>query len=121
MRVVQHYMGKRIETVRIINNILIIYLLSAMMMIYLQLPVGKTAFAWNLTLAVFVLLSEIIQDKVRNLILYLLCHGLGAALCLFAPYYNEQRAMANVAFGGVMLYSLLFGIRLFFVKSIPFS
>lgn len=108
-------MSKRIEAVRIINNILIIYLLSAMMMIYLQLPVGKTTFAWNLTLAVFVLLSEIIQDKVGNLILYLLCHGLGAFVCLFAPYYNEQRTMANVAFGGVMLYSLLFGIRLIFV------
>lgn len=108
-------MSKRIEAVRIINNILIIYLLSAMMMIYLQLPVGKTAFVWNLTLAVFVLLSEIIQDKVGNLILYLLCHGLGAFVCLFAPYYNEQRTMANVAFGGVMLYSLLFGIRLIFV------
>ena len=111
-------MNKRIETVRIINNIMVAYLLSSMLMIFLQLPVGGAVFAWNLTLGAFLLMSEIIQASAGNLILYLLFHFVAGGLCLYLPYLYESRAFAGVTFGGVFLYSLLTTIRLMFIIAI---
>ena len=101
-------MNKRVEIIRILNNMLIMFVVSAVLSMGFGAPKG-----WSLTLAclllsAFVLYSEIIQDFVKNLILFLLCHILGiAGVAKAVGYvYTSSEAIARLEIGGVQIYKV---------------
>ncbi len=67
-------MSKRIEILRVLNNILLYYVLTSVFLIGMKVPAGTALYVGNLLLALFVLVSELIQGFITNLILFLLGH-----------------------------------------------
>ncbi len=74
-------MNKRVELLRIINNIVIVFCLQTVSILILGGSISKDLMLGSVSVISFVLLSEIIQYFVRNLILYVVCHLGAVYLC----------------------------------------
>lgn len=70
-------MNKRIEILRIINNLMLVYVIVTIFLRGLGIPGTAPLYFGNLALLGFVLASELIQAFVSNLVFFLLAH-LGA-------------------------------------------
>ena len=101
-------MNKRLEIVRILNNMLIMFVVSAVISMGLEAPSGTSLVFACLLLAAFVVFSEIIQDYVRNLVLFLLCHILGIVAVSqgVAFIYTSSRTFSAVEIGGVHIWKV---------------
>ena len=100
-------MHKRIEILRIINNILIVIAIATVALMTMQLRKVPAIVIVNVTLALFVLFSEAIQAFVKNLIAFLMAHGLAMALCSYISFSGNHRLLAGDFFAGVYLTSVI--------------
>ena len=73
----------------------------------MQLRVVPAIALVNVTLVLFVLLSEAIQAFATNLIVFLGLHLVSMALCSFVTFSNNQRIVAGVLFAGVSITSVI--------------
>lgn len=67
-------MNRRIEILRIINNLMLVYIIVTIFLRGLGIPGAAPLYLGNVALLGFVLTSEVIQAFVSNLILFLLAH-----------------------------------------------
>ncbi len=94
-------MNKRAEIIRILNNILIVYTVSMVFFAAMQIPLGTALFVGNLSLILFVGLSEIISAYVGNLIIFLGLHFASAAVCLFLGNLISLHSTTELVFAGI--------------------
>ncbi len=98
---------RRIEILRILNNILIVTILATVSLMAMQLRTVPAIVIVNVTLALYVLLSEAIQAIATNLILFLGMHIASMALCSFITFSSNQRTLGGVLFAGVSITSVI--------------
>ncbi len=102
-------MNKRIEITRILNNLLLMFSLSMVISSGLGAPLNGSLVLACLVLSAFVLVSELIQDFVGNLILFILCHlmGIAAVVAAVSSIYTASKAISRVEIGGVYIWKVL--------------
>lgn len=100
-------MHKRIEILRIINNILIVTVIATVALMTMQLKKVPAIAVVNVTLALFVLFSEAISAFINNLVAFLAAHGLAMALCSYISFSGNHRLLAGDFFAGVYLTSVI--------------
>ncbi|MBQ6587047.1 MAG: hypothetical protein IJI01_00035 [Butyrivibrio sp.] len=98
---------RRIEILRILNNILVVITLATVSLTAMQLRTVPAIVMVNVTLALFVLLSEVIQAFATNLIVFLGLHLASMALCSFITFSSSQKLIAGVLFAGVSITSVI--------------
>jgi hypothetical protein len=113
-------MNKRIEIIRIFNNMLIMFAISAVVSLGMGALAGKTLVLACTLLAAFVLFSEVVQAFVNNLILFLLSHIMGIGVVLFSLVYifTSSYEFSRVEIDGVQIWKffiVLFGIFMLIV------
>ena len=105
-------MNRKIEVLRIANNILIAYIISAVILLGAGLKGSVSLYAGCLVFALFVPISEAILTFVNNLILFLLCHITGAFLMSNASIRVISAAAGGIDIGGIALESVAYGLIL---------
>lgn len=103
---------RKLETIRIINNVLLVSLVFSVVVMCFQITTFNMAFLGSVPVVIFLLLSEAIRRRVQNLIAFLLMHLLGAALPIYAAYVMDLRYYAGRDFGGIYVSSVMLSLRI---------
>ncbi len=119
-------MNKRLEILRIINNMLIMFIFSAVISLGLGALTGRTLFIACTLLSLFVLFSEALQAFVNNLIMFLISHilGIGVVLSLLAYTFTSSYEFSRAELDGVHIWKVfifLFGIFMLVVTILGIS
>lgn len=102
----------KLETIRIINNVLLVSLVFSVVVMCFQITTLQMAFLGSAPVVVFLLLSEIVRRRIQNLIAFLLIHILGAALPIYAAHAMDIRYYAGRDFGGIYVSSVMLSLRI---------
>lgn len=76
-------MQKKLEIIRIINNMMLVYMIAGVLFICAGMEPDSALFAGNLLLVVFVAISEAVQYLCPKLVMFLAGHIFGIAFCTF--------------------------------------
>ncbi len=74
-------MNKKIEIIRIINNLMLVNVISLVMIAALRVPLSADLLIGNISLMLFVIISEAVQFLVQNFILFMAIHIAGMYGC----------------------------------------
>lgn len=102
---------RKLETIRIINNVLLVCLAFSVVVTCFQITTMQMAFLGSLPLVIFLLLSEIISRRAQNLIAFLLLHLVGAAVPIYIAHTIDLRFFAGKEFGGIYVSSVMLSLR----------
>ena len=91
-------MKRRLEILRVLNNLLLVYIVVGVFLLGLKVPAGPALYVGNVVLLFFVIVSEVIQALFSNLILFLSAH-FAAILSSAAASYYLSRAFSNTPTG----------------------
>ncbi|WP_029232506.1 hypothetical protein [Butyrivibrio sp. VCB2006] len=108
-------MHKRIEILRILNNILIAVTVMIVALRIMNLSSPGAIVITCVSLSVFVLMSEAIQAFITNLIAFLGAHVAAIALCSYSTFNSNQKILGGVLFAGVSITSVIQAIHILFM------
>ena len=111
-------MNKRIETVRILNNCLMIFVVFVTFMSGIGMPVGSAALLSGAVLVFFVLLSELIQAFVSNLVLFLISHIAAGAVSELLLRMVYKATDLKVTIAGVLMANIAMVIAAVFLIAV---
>ncbi|MBQ9589538.1 MAG: hypothetical protein IJR29_05075 [Butyrivibrio sp.] len=103
-------MNRRVEILRIINDILIVFVVTGVAFIGMGASANFGLFIGIAVLSLYVIVSELILAFAGNLIMFLLLHlGAGALLCGITKIYYEK-LLVGLEIGGIPLSAMIFGL-----------
>nr|WP_297707068.1 hypothetical protein [uncultured Butyrivibrio sp.] len=106
-------MYKKIEIIRILNNILIVYAVSSVFFIALKMPMETALFAGNLSLVAFVVATEVISAFCSNFILFVAMHVIAGAGSLTLAKVLSSGDIEASFIGGIQVDSVYMALRIF--------
>lgn len=86
-------MHKKLEILRILNNMMLPYVMACVLFICAGMNADSALFAGNLLLMVFVVISEAVQYLCSEISLFLLGHLGGIAFCTFLSSFSGTQHM----------------------------
>ncbi len=104
-------MNRKIEIIRILNNILIVYTVATVLFVAFQMPVGTAVLTGNVSLIAFVIMTEIISAFCGNFILFALFHVLAGMLCIWLSGFLVSTAIVVYVAGGMEVDSIYTVLR----------
>lgn len=87
-------MQKRIELLRILNNMIIVWVAATILFMAVKMPMDAVLFTSNALLCLFLIISEVVQYFTTKIVTFIPGHILGIVLCIWLG-----RVIGNQPFG----------------------